>query len=113
MSMSGAPERRSAALGLALQALLVAAVLGGLFWVVQHALEVLRGRGVRSGFDFLAQSAGFEISEGWLDYDSGQPFWRAFLAGFINTVRRRTRWCAACARSMCRRCATCRCWCRC
>ena len=87
MSMSGAPERRSAALGLALQALLVAAVLGGLFWVVQHALEVLRGRGVRSGFDFLAQSAGFEISEGWLDYDSGQPFWRAFLAGFINTVR--------------------------
>ena len=66
MSMSGAPVRRSAALGLALQALLVAAVLGGLFWVVQHALEVLRGRGVRSGFDFLAQSAGFEISEGWL-----------------------------------------------
>lgn len=38
-------------------------------------------------FDFLWQPAGFGISEGWLDFDSGDPFWRAFLAGIVNTVR--------------------------
>ncbi|UST55639.1 ABC transporter permease subunit [Comamonadaceae bacterium OTU4NAUVB1] len=85
--VGAAPGRRAAVLGLALQVVLVGAVFAGLYWIVQHALEVLRGRGVRSGFDFLAQSAGFEISEGWLDHDGGQPFWRAFLAGLVNTVR--------------------------
>ncbi|CAN5730723.1 amino acid ABC transporter permease [soil metagenome] len=79
--------RRDVWLAWTVQALLVLAVVGGVVWVVHHALEVLRSRGVRSGFDFLLQSAGFEISEGWLDFDSSQPFWRAFLAGLINTVR--------------------------
>ncbi len=82
------PEgRRAVWIAWALQALLVTAVVGGAFWLLQHALEALRARGVRSGFDFLWQSAGFDISEGWLDFDSGQPFWRAFLAGLINTLR--------------------------
>ena len=30
---------------------------------------MLRARGVHSGFDFLLQPAGFEISEGWLDFE--------------------------------------------
>lgn len=42
---------------------------------------------VRTQFDFLAQPAGFGISEGWLNFDSGEPYWRAFLAGLVNTVR--------------------------
>lgn len=71
----------------ALQALLIAAVLGAGWWVVEQALGTLRARGVRSGFDFLRDAAGFEISEGWLAFDSTQPFWRAFLAGLVNTVR--------------------------
>ncbi len=79
--------RRERWIGWGAQALLVAAVLGGVAWLGQHALETLRARGVRSGFDFLGQPAGFEIGEGWLDFEAGQPFWRAFLAGLINTVR--------------------------
>ena len=71
----------------ALQVLLVAAVLGLALWLVNHALEVLRSRGVRSGFDFLWSPAGFDISEGWLAFDASQPFWRAFLAGLVNTIR--------------------------
>lgn len=86
MSRAGA-SRRGAWLAWAVQALLVLAVVAGAFWVVHHALEVLRARGVRSGFDFLTEPAGFSISEGWLDFDASQPFWRAFLAGLINTVR--------------------------
>lgn len=38
-------------------------------------------------FDFLLQPAGFGISEGWLSFDSAEPFWRAFAAGVVNTVR--------------------------
>ena len=72
---------------LALQALLVAAVAGLCWWVVEQALGTLRARGVHSGFDFLRDAAGFEISEGWLPFDSTQPFWKAFLAGLVNTVR--------------------------
>ncbi|MDB5732438.1 MAG: polar amino acid transporter, inner rane subunit [Variovorax sp.] len=85
--MTAPAAARAAWLGWLVQGLLVAAVLGGAAWTVDHALEVLRARGVRSGFDFLGQPAGFGIGEGWLDFDAGQPLWRAFLAGLVNTVR--------------------------
>ncbi len=39
-------------------------------------------------FDFLGQTAGFEIGEtGWMLYDASQPIWRAFLVGLGNTLR--------------------------
>jgi general L-amino acid transport system permease protein len=69
------------------QALLIALVAAAVWALGRHALEALRAQGVRSGFDFLAQPAGFEISEGWLSFDGRQPFWRAFAAGLVNTVR--------------------------
>ena len=87
MSDPAASARRAVWFAWAVQGVLIAAVAGGAFWLVHHAIEVLRARGVRSGFDFLLQPAGFEISEGWLEFSAGQPFWRAFLAGLINTVR--------------------------
>jgi len=71
----------------ALQLALIAAIGLAVVWMVRHALGVLQARGVRSGFDFLLAPAGFEISEGWIAFDAGQPFWRAFLAGVVNTVR--------------------------
>ena len=87
VGIARAPAARAAWLGWGVQALLIAAVLGAAAWSVHHALEVLRARGVRSGFDFLGQPAGFGIGEGWLDFDAAQPLWRAFLAGLVNTVR--------------------------
>jgi general L-amino acid transport system permease protein len=79
--MSPEASRRGAWLAWAVQALLVLAVLAGAVWVVHHALEVLRARGVRSGFDFLTEPAGFSISEGWLDFDAGQPSGAPFSRG--------------------------------
>ncbi|MDR2154487.1 MAG: ABC transporter permease subunit [Burkholderiaceae bacterium] len=81
--MSGARVSR----GWLAQALLIALVAAAVLALGHHALSVLRAQGVRSGFDFLGQPAGFDISEGWLAFDSRQPFWRAFLAGLLNTVR--------------------------
>ena len=87
MKDRSAAVARAVWLGWLVQVLLIVAVIGLGAWTVQHALDVLRARGVRSGFDFLWQPAGFGISEGWLDFDADQPFWRAFLAGLVNTLR--------------------------
>jgi general L-amino acid transport system permease protein len=79
------PARPLAAL--ALQAALVLALCGLLWWLARHATEALRARGVHSGFDFLRDAAGIPISEGWPEYAPELPFWRAFLTGAGNTVR--------------------------
>ncbi|MEN3111675.1 amino acid ABC transporter permease [Uliginosibacterium paludis] len=69
------------------QAVLLLAVLALLLWFGHNVLENLRGRGIRAGFDFLSDPAGFEIGESLFAYDSGQPLWRAFLTGTANTLR--------------------------
>ncbi len=44
-------------------------------------------RGIQSGFDFLLQPAGFDIGETVFPYESIDPYWKAFLAGLVNTLR--------------------------
>jgi general L-amino acid transport system permease protein len=80
-------QQRGRALGWAVQIALVVAVLGGLWLLIHQATQTLAARGIRSGFDFLNQAAGFDLSEGWFPFHAGQPFWRAFLAGLVNTLR--------------------------
>lgn len=77
-------ERRA---DLAWQALFAAALALLAWWLAGRVGEELAGRGIRSGFAFLFEPAGFAIGEGPLDFDAGQPMWRAFLAGFLNTLR--------------------------
>ena len=68
--------------------LLALAVVGFLGWLlVSNTLTNMRLRGIQSGFDFLAQPAGFDIGEGWVPYDSSDPYWKAFLVGVVNTLR--------------------------
>ncbi|MEC5388221.1 ABC transporter permease subunit [Uliginosibacterium sp. H3] len=68
--------------------LVVLAIIGLLVWyLIGNTLANMRARGAHAGFDFLLDPAGFEISEGLFGYESGQPFWRAFLVGLGNTVR--------------------------
>ncbi|WP_298924617.1 ABC transporter permease subunit [uncultured Ramlibacter sp.] len=68
--------------------LLAVAVIGFLGWLlVSSTLANMRLRGIQSGFDFLLQPAGFDIGEGWVPYDSVNPYWRAFLVGVVNTLR--------------------------
>ena len=76
---------RTRALAYQLLALAVVAFLGWL--LVSNTLTNMRLRGIQSGFDFLLQPAGFDIGEGWLPYDSADPYWKAFLAGVVNTLR--------------------------
>lgn len=69
------------------QALLLAACGLGLWWLAGHVGAELAARGIRSGFSFLFEPAGFSIGEGLLEFDAGQPYWRAFAAGLLNTLR--------------------------
>ena len=88
------PARRSAFSWRSKQArgvfyqLLVLSVVAFLVWLlVSNTLANMKARGIQSGFDFLLQTAGFDIGEEITGYDSNQPYWRAFLAGVGNTLR--------------------------
>jgi general L-amino acid transport system permease protein len=47
----------------------------------------MKARGIQSGFDFMLGGAGFDIGESLFAFDSAEPYWRAFLVGFTNTLR--------------------------
>ncbi|HVL75968.1 MAG TPA: ABC transporter permease subunit [Noviherbaspirillum sp.] len=68
---------------------IVALVLIGLaVWFLAHnTAQNMRIRGIQSGFDFLGQTAGFDIGEFIIPYDSFDPYWNAFLVGLANTLR--------------------------
>jgi len=55
--------------------------------LIRSAAFQLQQRGIATGFDFLVEPAGFQIGEGLLSFESGMPYWFAFLAGLANTVR--------------------------
>ncbi|OYZ73385.1 MAG: amino acid ABC transporter permease, partial [Polaromonas sp. 39-63-203] len=72
----------------AIYQLLVLAAVGFLAWLlISNTLANMKSRGIQSGFDFLTQTAGFDIGEQIIGYESDQPYWRAFLAGVVNTLR--------------------------
>jgi general L-amino acid transport system permease protein len=69
------------------QALLIGALLSVFSLLLNNMAVNMKERGIQSGFDFLTQSAGFDIGESIFVFDSAQPYWVAFLIGLSNTVR--------------------------
>ncbi len=63
-------------------------LIGGAIWYLAHnTLVNMAARGIQSGFDFLSTTAGFDIGETPITYESLDPYWRAFLIGLLNTLR--------------------------
>jgi len=79
--------RSQAFRGLIYQLLAVMAIVGVVWFLAHNTLLNMRVRGIQSGFDFLTQSAGFDIGESLYPFDSEQPYWQAFLVGVTNTLR--------------------------
>ena len=73
--------------GWAYQIALVLALLALGSWLLGNTLANMKARGIQSGFDFLGDTAGFDIGESLLNFDSSQPYWRAFAVGLLNTLR--------------------------
>ena len=68
--------------------LIAIGVIVALVWFLAHnTLYNMRIRGIQSGFDFMTGPAGFDIGESLVPFDSGQPYWHAFLIGLSNTLR--------------------------
>ena len=73
--------------GLIYQALLIVALLAVLAWLLTNTLSNMQARGIRSGFDFLGDNAGFDIGESLIAYDATQAYWKALVVGLLNTLR--------------------------
>ncbi|MEO5677977.1 MAG: ABC transporter permease subunit, partial [Usitatibacter sp.] len=69
------------------QIIALAVVAFALYYLASNTFANMQARGIRSGFDFLAQPAGFDIGESIIPYDALNPYWKAFLVGLANTLR--------------------------
>ncbi len=79
--------RSQAFRGLVYQVLALAAVIAVGWWLASNTAANMQARGIKSGFDFLLQPAGFDIGEPLFGYDSSHPYWQAFAVGVGNTLR--------------------------
>ena len=70
-----------------IQALLAAVLLAVIWWLLDVTAANMAERGIRSGFGFLLEPAGFAIGESLLPFDSADSTLRALAAGLANTLR--------------------------
>jgi general L-amino acid transport system permease protein len=69
------------------QVLAIASV-GGLIWLlVTNTMANMRRRGIQSGYDFMSQPFGFDVSESLIKYDISSTYWTAFSIGLLNTLK--------------------------
>ena len=70
------------------QGIALALLLASTLWLGHNTWLNLKERGIQSGFDFLFDTAGFDIGETFLiAFDGSQSYWRAFLVGVLNTLK--------------------------
>jgi general L-amino acid transport system permease protein len=79
--------RSRAVRGWIYQALALAAVAAVVAFLAHNTQVNMRERGIQSGFDFLGQSAGFDIGETVIAYDPSETYGKALWVGVLNTLR--------------------------
>lgn len=68
------------------QVILVVAIVALFYMIISNATANLRARNIASGFGFLGNVAGFDISQSWISYSNVSTYGRAFMVGLWNTV---------------------------
>ena len=64
------------------------ALVGGVsYYLFSNTQANLQRQNIASGFGFLGQEAGFDISESIIEYFSDNTYRRALFAGFLNTFK--------------------------
>ena len=79
--------RSQALRSLLYQVVALAFVISAGYYLLGNTLENMRLRGIKSGFDFLVQPAGFGIGESIIPFDSSESYVKAFAVGVSNTLR--------------------------
>lgn len=69
------------------QVIAVSLIVAAGAYLLSNTLDNMRARGIKSGFDFISQPAGFSIGESVIPFDSAESYGKAFLVGLSNTFR--------------------------
>ena len=72
--------------GFALQILFVAALVWIGYEIVANARANLQAQRITSGFGFLTNTAGFDVSQSLIPYSGSDTYTRVFLVGLLNTL---------------------------
>jgi general L-amino acid transport system permease protein len=72
--------------GFALQILFVAALAWIAYEIVANARANLEAQRITSGFGFMANTAGFDVSQALIPYSGSDTYIRVFLVGLLNTL---------------------------
>src|SRR5712672_2869893 len=72
--------------GFALQILFVAALVWIGYEIVANARANLQAQHITSGFGFLDNTAGFDVSQNLIPYSGSDTYTRVFLVGLLNTL---------------------------
>src|SRR5687768_15943807 len=72
--------------GFVLQLLFVAALAWISYEIVANARANLQAQRITAGFGFLANNAGFDVSQSLIPYSGSDPYTKVFLVGLLNTL---------------------------
>ncbi len=73
--------------GVIYQIVALVSVLTLIWLLVRNTLRNMRERGIQSGYDFMNQPFGFDVSESLIPYDVMSTYWTAFGIGLLNTLK--------------------------
>jgi general L-amino acid transport system permease protein len=73
--------------GVIYQIVALASVVALVWLLVHNTLRNMRERGIQSGYDFMNQPFGFDVSESLITYDVMSTYWTAFGIGLLNTLK--------------------------
>ena len=68
------------------QFIIVALLVMGLWFMFTNLFHNIEARGINTGFAFLNERAGFDISESPIEYNANSTFFDSFLVGIANTL---------------------------
>src|SRR6202521_3597053 len=72
--------------GFVLQLLFAAALVWICYEIVANARANLQAQRITAGFGFLANTAGFDVSQNLIPYSGSDTYTRVFLVGLLNTL---------------------------
>src|SRR3979490_2220870 len=72
--------------GFVVQILFVAALAWIAYEIVANARANLQAQRIPAGFGFLANTAGFDVSQNLIPYSGSDTYTRVFLVGLMNTL---------------------------
>src|SRR5688572_25423340 len=68
------------------QILMILVVAAGFYWLITNAIINLRAQGKTFGFDFLWNTAGFDIAFKLIPYSRESTYFDVFKVGLLNTL---------------------------